>query len=214
MSAAWFERAFARLAVTEQKLFPSWWLSSGLMEAANVGRGPGGGLAPILEALKFLALLVANGMLLHLLAGWLARVAYRQGYSQLFSELPQRRQRPIGWFDQALVNAGSAAGRPLRLLLVKDLRLFRRDISQWSQFLIFFGLLGLRLDDRLPQPGGRGAHPLDVHDPFRLSDDQPRGSPVLDSGPAAGAPRPDRVVEVPVLVRRGRDPVRGAGAAQ
>lgn len=143
MSAAWFERTFARLAVTEQKLFPSWWLSSGLMESANAGRGPGGGLAPILEALKFLALLVANGMLLHLLAGWLARVAYRQGYSQLFSELPQRRQRPIGWFDQALVNAGSAAGRPLRLLLVKDLRLFRRDISQWSQFLIFFGLLGL-----------------------------------------------------------------------
>ena len=143
MSAAWFEQAFACLAVTEQKLFPSWWLASGLMEAANAGRGPGGGLAAILEALKFLALLVANGMLLHLLAGWLARVAYRQGYSQLFSELPQRRQRPIGWFDQALVNAGSAAGRPLRLLLVKDLRLFRRDISQWSQFLIFFGLLGL-----------------------------------------------------------------------
>jgi ABC-2 type transport system permease protein len=82
-------------------------------------------------------------MLLHLLAGWIARVAYRRGYSQLFSEAPSRRQRPIGWFDQALVNAGSAAGRPLRLLLVKDLRLFRRDISQWSQFLIFFGLLGL-----------------------------------------------------------------------
>jgi ABC-2 type transport system permease protein len=143
MSAAWFEQTFARLAITEQKLFPSWWLSSGLMEAANVGRGPGGSLAPILESLKFLALLVANGMLLHLMAGWLARIAYRRGYSQLFSETPQRRQRPIGWFDQALVNMGSAAGRPLRLLLVKDLRLFRRDISQWSQFLIFFGLLGL-----------------------------------------------------------------------
>ena len=41
------------------------------------------------------------------------------------------------------MNTGSAAGRPLRLLLVKDLRLFRRDISQWSQFVIFFGLLGL-----------------------------------------------------------------------
>jgi ABC-2 type transport system permease protein len=29
----------------------------------------------------------------------------------------------------------------LRLLVVKDLRLFRRDPAQWSQFLIFFGLL-------------------------------------------------------------------------
>lgn len=143
MSAAWFEQTFARLAITEQKLFPSWWLSSGLIEAADVGRGPGGTWAPLLEALKFLALLAANGMLLHLMAGWIARVAYRRGYSQLFSEAPTRRQRPIGWFDEALVNAGSAAGRPLRLLLVKDLRLFRRDIAQWSQFLIFFGLLGL-----------------------------------------------------------------------
>ncbi len=142
-SPAWFEQTFARLAVTEQKLFPSWWLSSGLIDAANAGRGSRGTMLPLLESLKFLALLVANGMMLHLLAGWVARASYRRGYSQLAAEAPQRRQRRIGWFDQALVNAGSAKGRPLRLLLVKDLRLFRRDISQWSQFLIFFGLLGL-----------------------------------------------------------------------
>jgi ABC-2 type transport system permease protein len=32
--------------------------------------------------------------------------------------------------------------RPVRLLILKDLRTFRRDPAQWSQFLIFFGLLG------------------------------------------------------------------------
>jgi ABC-2 type transport system permease protein len=31
--------------------------------------------------------------------------------------------------------------RPIRLLILKDIRTFRRDSSQWSQFLIFFGLL-------------------------------------------------------------------------
>ena len=31
--------------------------------------------------------------------------------------------------------------RPIRLLLLKDLRTFCRDPAQWSQFLIFFGLL-------------------------------------------------------------------------
>src|SRR4030067_704958 len=31
----------------------------------------------------------------------------------------------------------------LRLMLLKDCRLLRRDPVQWSQFLIFFGLLGL-----------------------------------------------------------------------
>ena len=143
MSAAWFERTFARLSITEQKLFPSWWLSSGLIEAARTG--PDGRLVAdsFFEALKFLALLIANALALQSLAGWLARIAYRKGFSQLSSEVPQRRRRQLRWFDRALGHAGFATGRPLRLLLVKDFRLFRRDISQWSQFVIFFGLLGL-----------------------------------------------------------------------
>ena len=33
--------------------------------------------------------------------------------------------------------------KPIQLLLIKDWRLLRRDPVQWSQFLIFFGLLGL-----------------------------------------------------------------------
>jgi ABC-2 type transport system permease protein len=143
MSTAWFERAFARLAITEQKLFPSWWLSSGLIEAARTqpsGRPLATGLA---EAVKFLSLLLANSLVLLLLAGWLARIAYRKGYSHLAGEVPARRRRRAGLVDRVLIGSDAAVGRPLRLLLVKDLRLFRRDISQWSQFLIFFGLLGL-----------------------------------------------------------------------
>ena len=143
MSTAWFERTFARLAITEQKLFPSWWLSSGLIEAARTqpsGRPSATGLS---EAVKFLSLLLANSLVLQLLAGWLASIAYRKGYSHLAGEVPARRRRRAGLVDRAQIGSDAAVGRPLRLLLVKDLRLFRRDISQWSQFLIFFGLLGL-----------------------------------------------------------------------
>jgi len=143
MSAAWFERTFARLAITEQKLFPSWWLASGLIELARTGPTGQVSAAGASEAIKFLSLLVANALALHLVAGWLARIAYRRGYSHLAAELPARRRRRAGLIDRALIGGESAVGRPLRLLLVKDLRLFRRDISQWSQFLIFFGLLGL-----------------------------------------------------------------------
>lgn len=143
ISAAWFERTFARLAITEQKLFPSWWLASGLLESARTapdGRLSAAGLA---ESVKFLSLLVANALLLQLIAAWLARVAYRRGSSNLAGEVPARRRRRAGFFDRALIGDDSAVGRPLRLLLVKDLRLFRRDLSQWSQFFIFFALLGL-----------------------------------------------------------------------
>jgi ABC-2 type transport system permease protein len=139
----WFEQIVARLSIAEQKFLPSWWLSSGLIEAARTNERPETRLASLVEAVKFLAVLVSNGMLLQLLARWLARSCYRRGFSQLVGEMPARRQRRIAWADQALSAAGTAHGRPLRLLLVKDLRLFRRDISQWSQFVIFFGLLGL-----------------------------------------------------------------------
>ena len=142
-TSQWFETVLARLSIAEQKFLPSWWLSSGLIEAARASERPEARIAALSEAVKFLAVLVSNGMLLHLLARWLARSCYRQGYSQLVGEVPARRQRQIAWVDQALSAAGTARGRPLRLLLVKDLRLFRRDISQWSQFVIFFGLLGL-----------------------------------------------------------------------
>jgi ABC-2 type transport system permease protein len=141
MSAAWFERTFARLAITEQKLFPSWWLSSGLLEAARPSeKGQASGLA---EAMKFLSLLIANALILQLACGRLARSMYRKGFSHLAGEVPARRRRKALWIDRLLLGGDAAVGRPLRLLLVKDLRLFRRDIAQWSQFLIFFGLLGL-----------------------------------------------------------------------
>jgi ABC-2 type transport system permease protein len=143
LSAAWFERAFARLAVTEQRVLPSWWLTTGLIEASRRGETAAAGRAALAESLRFLAVLVANGLLLQLLAGLLARGIYRTGYGRLAGETRGRRRRRAGWFDRFIIDCGTEAGRPLRLLVVKDIRLFRRDISQWSQFVIFFGLLAL-----------------------------------------------------------------------
>jgi ABC-2 type transport system permease protein len=97
----------------------------------------------MLESLSFLGLLISNAMVVQLVAAWIARQAYRIGYSEIVAEAPTRRRRPLGWIDRMLSGSGSAAGRPLRLLILKDLRIFRRDISQWSQFVISFGLLGL-----------------------------------------------------------------------
>lgn len=103
MSAAWFEQTFSRLSITEQKLFPSWWLSSGLIEAARRDDGAAAVWPAFTEALKFLALLIANGMLLQLLAGWLAARCYRLGYGQLSgrgsrpASAPHQLDRPGGW---------------------------------------------------------------------------------------------------------------------
>ena len=123
-------------------MLPSWWLSSGLIEAAARAKD-GTVVRHQAEALRYLAVLVSNALMLQLAGRWVAARLHRLGASQLVSEVPTRRKRRMSWFDEILTRAGTDRGRPLRLLIVKDLRIFRRDISQWSQFAIFFGLLGL-----------------------------------------------------------------------
>ena len=142
LTTTWFEQAFSRLAVTEQRFLPSWWLTSGLVEASRRSEDPQQEWAALAEAGGFFAVLLSNGLFLQLLAGGLARVWYRRGYGLLGGEYTARRAPRASWLDHAIERMGSKRGLPLRLLLVKDLRLFRRDIAQWSQFAIFFGLLG------------------------------------------------------------------------
>ncbi|MFM7035376.1 MAG: putative ABC transporter permease subunit [Planctomycetia bacterium] len=143
ITASWLEQAFAWLSITEHKLLPSWWISSGLIEAAHRGADGANARASLVESLKFLALLVSNALLLRVACDWLARQAYRLGYSQVAGDVPSRRQLKTYWLDDVLSGDGASIGRPLRLLLVKDFRIFRRDITQWSQCAIFFGLLAL-----------------------------------------------------------------------
>ena len=143
LTTAWFEETLSRLAMTEQVFLPSWWLASGLLDAALRGESPDLTNQSTLEALKFLGLILANALLLSLVASWVARWTYRKGYSNLQAEVPFKKRRQIFWLDELLTRSGSHVGNPIRLLLVKDLQIFRRDVTQWSQFIIFFGLLGL-----------------------------------------------------------------------
>ncbi|MEO1856442.1 MAG: hypothetical protein ABGY95_03620, partial [Rubritalea sp.] len=143
LTTAWFEETLSRLAMTEQVFLPSWWLASGLLDAALRGESPDLTNQSTREALKFLGLILANALLLSLIASWVARWTYRKGYSNLQAEVPIRKRRQLFWLDELLTRGGSHVGNPIRLLLVKDLQIFRRDVTQWSQFIIFFGLLGL-----------------------------------------------------------------------
>ena len=120
------------LGRTQSPWLPSTWLSRGVLAAAGGDRG---------EAGFHLLLLLANALLLlwlavlsaqrWLLPGWFALAGrggtgtYRRGPLALLT-------RGIGWLPQ-----------PLRALTEKDLKLFWRDPAQWSQFLLFFGVLAL-----------------------------------------------------------------------
>lgn len=134
MTPSWFQDLLDRFSIADIRLLPSWWLSSGLMEA---GRDVWS------ESLLFFALLVSNALFFRQVAVWTATALYRAGYSRLHAERTSPKRTKAAWIDRAVGRATAMLPDQVRFLIIKDVRLFRRDPVQWSQFLIFFGLLVL-----------------------------------------------------------------------
>jgi ABC-2 type transport system permease protein len=123
-----------RLRITQHRLLPSWWLSAGLFEAAR---------RDVSESVLFLALMISNALFLRQVAVWTATALYRPAFSRLHGRRSAQHRARAAWLDRLTMRLGGFVSRPIRLLMVKDLRLFRRDPAQWSQLLIFTGLLAL-----------------------------------------------------------------------
>jgi ABC-2 type transport system permease protein len=133
----WFQEMRNRLQLTQKKPLPNWWLSTGLLESA-------GGAWP--EGMMYLGLLIANALFFREIAGIFAARSYRRAYWEaagLGSRPPRVERgssgRAINGFLASLQGVGLSPG--VRLILIKDLRLFCRDPLQWSQSLIYIGLL-------------------------------------------------------------------------
>lgn len=132
LSNDWLGGLLGRLAFSQDPLLPSRWMSAGLVAAAR------GNWA---DSLFYLMVLTGHAGLVYLLAAVFARDLYRQGYSRVQGGRSSRRRSGRYWIDAAFHRLFFFIPRPVRLLILKDLRTFRRDPAQWSQFLIFFGLL-------------------------------------------------------------------------
>jgi ABC-2 type transport system permease protein len=179
LTPGWFQEMLDRLRFSETRLLPSWWLSSGLLEAAQAGVDTENRRVATAESFKFLSLTLSNALLFHQVALWLSTGLYRAAYHSLHGDLSGSRRPRAGVIDRVIDRVVERAAfffRPrmtlrsdpvgsegprakvidravermaffltpqMRLLIVKDLRLFRRDPVQWLQFLIFFGLLAL-----------------------------------------------------------------------
>lgn len=123
-----------QIAFCQHWALPSRWVSQGLLSAA---RGELGG------ATVLVLTLLANVMFLGLVTYRLGHYAYRHTWGTIQGTSTKRHYRPGGLLDAVLRVVLSFLPRRLRLLVAKDLKTFFRDPTQWSQFLLFFGLLGL-----------------------------------------------------------------------
>ena len=88
---------------------------------------------------------MSNALFLHQIAVWVAGRIYRPGYSVLHGERSSRKRLKTAWIDRTLTRAVFFLAPQTRLLIVKDLRLFRRDPVQWLQFLLATWVLSFPL---------------------------------------------------------------------
>lgn len=132
LTSDWMNALVGRLDFSTNALLPSRWLAVGLIHSA---RGEWS------DSAFYLMVLTANALVAYLAAAVVARDLYRIAYSRVIGGRSTRRHRAWYGLDSALHRAFGFIPRPTRLLILKDLRTFRRDPAQWSQFLIFFGLL-------------------------------------------------------------------------
>lgn len=128
----WLGNLQNRLAFCQHPLWPSRWMSAGLLASAK-GDLPKSGY--------YLMVLSAHAALGYLAAAAVARDLYFRGYSRVQGSRSNRRRAGLYVLDDLFHRLFFFLPRPIRLLILKDLRTFRRDPAQWSQFLIFFGLL-------------------------------------------------------------------------
>ncbi len=134
LTPRWFQDMLGRLQLTEQKPLPSWWLSSALLETASHAWA---------EGMLFLALLVANALFVREVAAGFAARIYRTAYCRAAGIGGAAGRVWMGGFDQLLSRSLGFLDPQVRLVLLKDVRVFRRDPVQWVQFVILFLLLVL-----------------------------------------------------------------------
>ncbi len=131
---AWIQGVLSKLRVTANPLLPSTWAAEGLLGLAA---------GDFRMATYRLWLLLTNGLFLGMIGAHLARKVYPAAYHRVQAQ-GRRRSRRRQRLVYRLIERGLFGVSPqMRMLIVKDAKTFLRDPVQWSQVLIFFGLLAV-----------------------------------------------------------------------
>jgi len=121
-------------ARTQSPFLPSFWAAQGVLSAAH---------RQLTDSLYYFGLLLSTAMFLLWTAGQVAQRIYFAGWSNLTGQDRQRIKPMDKGVFRFLEPALQAVRNPERALIIKDIKLFWRDPTQWSQFVIFFGIMAI-----------------------------------------------------------------------
>lgn len=119
---------------TQSPFLPSYWWSQGVLSSAHHNYADAG---------FWFLMLLSTALMSLWVAGTAARVLFYPGWSALKGQ-DHQRIRPMGKGILGRLDAMLAPlHNPYRSLVIKDIKLFWRDPTQWSQFVIFFGIMAI-----------------------------------------------------------------------
>ncbi len=141
MTEQWLRTVFEKISVARTPLLPSTWSARGVVAAIERRVG---------DSCFYLLVVAANSLCL----AWAAINLVGASWPEAYSRARQGRFHPTirrGWVTSALSRAFFfyLSRRP-RLLVLKDVRTFVRDATQWTQIVIMLGLLAVYVVN-LPQ---------------------------------------------------------------
>jgi ABC-2 type transport system permease protein len=119
---------------TQSWLLPSHWASRGVLAAAQGQQS---------ETAFYFLVLLANALMMILISALLAHWIYYTGWSDLIGNDMNRKSPPGRTWLSRIDIVFASLRNPHRALIIKDFRLFWRDPAQWSQFVIFFGIMAV-----------------------------------------------------------------------
>jgi len=129
-----FQTVRQTLDRTQSWALPSYWAAHGVL-ASSTG--------DYAESWFYFLLLLSNALMLLLVAAAFAQRVFYPGWSDLLGNDIGRKIPPgrgwVGRIDVAL----RWLREPHRALVTKDIKLFWRDTTQWSQFVLFFGIMAV-----------------------------------------------------------------------
>lgn len=107
----------------------------------------------------FFALLASYALFLPLTASWVSGAVYLDGWSK--AQESRQGRRNLAWFDRFLDRLTRLFPQTTRAIMVKDIKTFLRDTTQWSQLFLLLALIVVYLYnfkvlplDRSPMPAG------------------------------------------------------------
>jgi ABC-2 type transport system permease protein len=111
------------------------------------------------EQCFFFGLLASYALFLPLATSWVCGAVYFDGWSK--AQESRQGRRKLVWFDRFLDRATRLFPAPTRAIMIKDIKTFLRDTTQWSQLFLLLALIVVYLYnfkvlplDRSPMPAG------------------------------------------------------------